>query len=453
MASQGSDESTGAAVEGGLNRRQFLKAGAGVAAAAALVGCQPAPAAPTTAPTSPPAPTKPVATVAPAVAATPAATAAVTAPAATAAPTPVPLTGGAKSLTSPRVIDKPTPGQFFVPMGTNAETRLEMLPKDQLTTPNGLFFVRGHVASVVVDPKQWKLSIEGSGVDKPFTLTYDELLKLPSRTVTRYIECAGNGRSFYQTLMNKPAQGGQWKLGAYGVATWTGVPFSELLNRAGVKRTATEVMPVGLDQPNVRRPMSLAKAMEEDTILAYLMNGETLPIDHGFPAKAIVPGWVGINNIKWVGTIKVTEEHNSVEWNTNAYIMIGPDYPPPKDRKGPPVNEQVMKSAVALPWPATLKAGMQTVRGYAWTPNGKIAKVEVSLDAGKTWQEARLIEPNIERAGVRWEFSFDARPGDMTIMPRAYDSKGTQPDLARAKWNEQGYTFAAPVPHPVKVTA
>ncbi len=142
-----------------------------------------------------------------------------------------------------------------------------------------------------------------------------------------------------------------------------------------------------------------------------------------------------------------------MDWNTTSYVLIGPDYQAQPPSKGPVVTEQVMKSALALPWPATLKAGPQKVMGYAWTPNGKIAKVEVSVDGAKTFAPAKLVEPNVERAGVRWEFSFDARPGDMTITPRASDDKGAQPDVAQQKWNEQGYIFGAAVPHPVKVTA
>jgi hypothetical protein len=200
--------------------------------------------------------------------------------------------------------------------------------------------------------------------------------------------------------------------------------------------------------------MTVAKALEEDTLVAYKMNGEPLPADHGFPARVLVPGWVGVNNIKWVGTIAVTEEHNAVEWNTNSYVLIGPDYQPQPPAKGPVIDKQVLKSAAALPWPATLSPGPQKVTGYAWSPDGKVARVDVSVDGGKTFAPAKLVEPNVERAGVRWEFTFEAQPGDLTITPRATDEQGnTQPDVAQQKWNEQGYLFGAPVPHPVTVTA
>ena len=114
---------------------------------------------------------------------------------------------------------------------------------------------------------------------------------------------------------------------------------------------------------------------------------------------------------------------------------------------------QTLKSVVALPWPATLSAGHQRVTGYAWSPDGAIARVDVSLDGGRSFRPARLIEPNLPRAGVRWELEFDAQPGDLTITPRATDDTGVeQPtDLARQTWNEQGYLFGTAIPHPVRV--
>ncbi len=361
--------------------------------------------------------------------------------------TPVPTPAAA-----PRPITKPIPAQFFTQLGSNAEMNFAVMADRAYATPNSFFFVRNHSFSPFIDLKEWRLRIEGDGVARPLELTYDELLKLPSRTVTRFVECAGNGRSFYDTLLKKPAQGGQWHLGAYGVAEWTGVPLAALLDRAGLKATAVDVMPTGLDSLRIERPMSVAKAKEEDTIVAYLMNGEILPLDHGFPARMIAPAWVGIANIKWLGKMTVSEAPIFVEKNTTSYVFIGSDYQAQPPAKGPVLSTQVMKSACALPWPATLSAGQQKVVGYAWSPFGKIARVEVSLDGGVSYQEARLVGPNIERSGSRWEFSFNAAPGDMTITPRATDDKGNvQHNVSQQKWNEQGYLFGAVVPHPVKV--
>jgi len=198
--------------------------------------------------------------------------------------------------------------------------------------------------------------------------------------------------------------------------------------------------------------MPIEKALEGDSLLALRMNSEPLPPDHGFPARVIVSGWVGAACIKWVGSIQVSSKPIFVKMNTEEYVLIGPDYPPEPPAKGRILTTQTVKSAVALPWPATLRAGKQRIIGYAWSPFGTIEKVDVSLDGGATFQKASLLDPNIERAGVRWEFTFDAKPGDLTIMPRARDDKGhTQPTLAEQKWNEKGYAFEAMVPHPVKI--
>ncbi len=333
-----------------------------------------------------------------------------------------------------------------------SEMPFELMANQEYYTPNSAFFTFCHASPPVVDIKNWKLSIEGDGIENPFSLTYDDLLKLPSRTFTRYLECAGNGRSFYESILKKKAMGPQWHFGGYGIAEWTGVQLGELLKQAKVKSTALEVMPVGIDNPPGERPMPISKAMEEDSLLAYLMNGEILPVDHGFPVRAFLPGWVGVASVKWVGKLVVSNTPIHVITNTTSYVLIGPDYQPQPPAKGPIILHQLIKSACCLPWPATLKAGEQKIVGYAWSPSGKIAKVEVSLDDGRTFEAARLTGPNIERAGSRWEYSFNAKPGPLTITPKATDEKGnTQYEISQQKWNQLGYLFGALVPHPVTV--
>ena len=169
-----------------------------------------------------------------------------------------------------------------------------------------------------------------------------------------------------------------WGQGAVSNAEWTGVSLSTVLDLAEVSPDAVDVMPVGLDEQHVARPMPLDIARRPQTLLAYAMNGDPLPPDNGYPVRAIVPGWIGTNSIKWVGQIVVSKEPLKVKWNTASYAMHGPDYP-----DDPALTFQPVKSVVALPWEAKLKAGPQTVRGFAWSPYGKVAKVEYSLDGGK----------------------------------------------------------------------
>jgi sulfane dehydrogenase subunit SoxC len=342
---------------------------------------------------------------------------------------------------------KPAPPELFIDHGINQETRLEALRG--YLTPNSQFFLRNHAATPTLDSRTWRLRVEGNGVEQPLELTFDDLLRIPSRSVIAFVECAGNGRSFFKDVMGKVASGTQWRLGAIGVAEWTGVPLGAVLDRARLKRELPRdilnVLIEGLDSVKVNRPISVAKAMEEDTLLAYAMNGEQLPADHGFPVRAIVPGWVGINNVKWVGRIEVRDHVIDVPTTTKTYVLDGPDYLTPVV-----LRLQTIKSAVALPWGGTVPAGRQLVRGFAWSPQARIARVDVSVDRGATWRPATLRDPNIERAWVRWDFEWDVRSGEHAILTRATDALGhTQPSSVR--WNPQGYGYNVPVPHPVKV--
>ena len=338
--------------------------------------------------------------------------------------------------------------EIFIDHGINQETRLETLRG--YLTPGSHFFIRQHATTPALDLGTWRLRLEGNALERPTELSFDDLLRLPSRSVICFVECAGNGRGFFKELMGKVASGTQWHFGGIGVAEWTGVPLGAVLELARVKREVPRdilnVLIEGLDSVKVNRPISIAKAFEDDTLLAYAFNGEPVPPDHGFPVRAIVPGWVGINNIKWVGRIEVRSTAIDVPTTTKTYVLEGPDYP-----SKVVLREQTIKSAVALPWPATLAAGRQRVRGFAWSPVGRISRVEYSLDRGMTWRPAVVREPNIPRAWARWDFEWDARPGDHVVMTRAVDDRGnTQP--ASIPWNAQGYGYNAPVPHPITVS-
>jgi DMSO/TMAO reductase YedYZ molybdopterin-dependent catalytic subunit len=351
---------------------------------------------------------------------------------------------------APTPVVKPTPKDLFYDFGSNKEMRWENMFQRGYLVPNELFFVRNHTRTPSLDIAKWRLKVEGSGVQRTLDLTYDDVLGLPSVSVIRFVECAGNGRSFFAEVQGKKAQGTQWKLGAIGVAEWTGVPLREVLDRAGLKKTAVDLMLEGLDDLKVRRPMPLAKALEEDTLLVYAMNGQPLPPDHGFPVRMLMPGWIGIANIKWVGRIEVSEKPLFSSWNTETYVMIGPDYKPNPPSKGPVLSSQSIKSALELPWGGEIGSGRKLVRGRSWSPFGKIVKVEYSLNQGASWSTARLRDPNIAAAWARWDFDWEAKPGKHNIRVRATDEKGNvQPD--KVSFNEQGYLYNAVVEHPIEV--
>jgi sulfane dehydrogenase subunit SoxC len=359
-----------------------------------------------------------------------------------------PRTVGAQ--TPSDLVVKPTPPELFYDLGANKEMRWENMYTRGYEVPNDLFFIRNHSRTARLDAASWRLSIEGSGVTNPRQFTYDELVGLPSVSVTRFVECAGNGRSFFEITYGNRAQGGQWRLGAIGVAEWTGVPLREVLDRAGLRRTAKDVMPEGLDELRVRRSMPLAKALEDDTLLVYAMNGQTLPQDHGFPVRVLVPGWVGVANIKWVGRIEVSDQPLWSAWNTESYILIGPGYKPSPPAKGPVLSFQTVKSAFELQWDGQIPAGPRLLRGRSWSGHGKIRSVDVSLDRGVTWRPARLREPNIALAWVRWDIDWSALPGSYSLRARATDERGNvQP--AATPWNEQGYLYGGIIGHPITV--
>jgi DMSO/TMAO reductase YedYZ molybdopterin-dependent catalytic subunit len=350
-----------------------------------------------------------------------------------------------------QAIVKPAPPEFFFRSGSNLEMRWEALYNRGYLVPNELFFVRNNSPAVPsIDPAKWRLQVEGSGVSLRRSFSYGELLAMPSVSVIRAIECAGNGRNFFQVSHGKKIAGTPWNLGGIGVAEWTGVPLREVLERAGVKRTARDIMPEGLDTNDVKRPIPLEKAMAEDTLLVYAMNGHALPPDHGFPIRLLVPGWVGIAHIKWIGRIEASEEPLYSEYNTKRYVLIGPDYEPRPPALGAMLTTQKVKSAFELRWDGELPSGRRFLRGRSWSGEGSISRVEVSLDGGRIWQAARLREPNIPQAWVRWDLEWDARPGPYKLQARATDSTGNKQPF-RIPFNEEGYAHWAVVTHSIAV--
>lgn len=331
-------------------------------------------------------------------------------------------------------------------------------------TPNADFFVCSAGATPVIDTETWSLHIGGDAVQHPLDLSYDALTAMPQHTVAAYLECAGNHRALFETVLGVALDKRmhmvetKWGLGAVGMAEWSGVRLADVLQKAGLKDSAYHVCPVGHDRgiegdDGVKVPLPVEKALDPDTLIAFHMNGEPLPPDHGFPARLIVPGWVGTYSIKWLDRIDVSASHLWVHRNTELYVMIGDDWQPPagSPARGTPVTEQSIKSALALPWPAALDAGLHRLHGYARSPDAEIAAVAWSANGGATWTDADLVGPNRRWSWTRFEFDWTAAPGAHTIMTRAADTAGRiQPDTIT--FNHGGYLFNQVHPHPVQVT-
>jgi DMSO/TMAO reductase YedYZ molybdopterin-dependent catalytic subunit len=314
----------------------------------------------------------------------------------------------------------------------NLEMPFEKL--DGFITPTEAFYVRSHFPIPEIDKKNWRLSIEGE-IEKPFELSYDDLLKLEARKIPVMLECAGNNRNFLEPKV----KGVQWGLGAVGNAEWTGVPLSILLDRAVIKSSAHDVVLEGADGGTLDDPKSppgglkfsrsipLAKA-RSDVLLAYKMNGIDLPPEHGFPLRAIVPGWYAMASTKWLQRIVVTDRPFNGYYQTLDYAFW--------KRRGDiadlvPLSEVQIKAEIAQPSEGEIVRANANVRvhGAAWTSGAGISKVEVSTDAGSTWSDANLLGESKPNAWRLWEFEWKRpKSGKQTLMARATDSRGrTQP--------------------------
>lgn len=327
---------------------------------------------------------------------------------------------------------------------------LEMPPEffNSWITPVPHFFVRNHMHEPsTLDPDDWRLSITGE-VSKPVTLTLADLGKMGSQTVTNTLECAGNGRAFQMPKV----PGVQWQKGAVGTARFTGPRMRDLLELAGVKDTGKHVMFRGLDEvpgkvPAFIRSIPIEKAMDADTLVATQMNGLALTKHNGFPARALVSGWIGAASCKWITEIKVLDKEFEGNFMKPGYRF--PNQPVnPGDEVKPedthPLTSLGVKSVIASPLAGTpLKSRVVHVQGAAWAGEADIVRVEFSADAGATWQPAQLGKDKAKYAWRLWTYQWKApMAGDYTLCSRATDSQGrTQPQTAA--WNPSGYLYNA----------
>jgi DMSO/TMAO reductase YedYZ molybdopterin-dependent catalytic subunit len=351
-----------------------------------------------------------------------------------------------------RKVVKPTPSELMEDTGTGLDygTRPDRMPG--FLVPNDRFFIRSHAPTPRVDVTNWALRIEGDGVRQRVTYTYDELWeRFPLVSMIRTIECAGNRRVLFGNECGHAFEGTPWGRGAIGTAEWTGVRLRDLLAPAGLTSGAQDVMPESLDDNRFRRPMPLAKATADDTLVALAMNGDPLLADHGFPARMVVTGWLGAASVKWLTRIEVSEDRLYAPWNTEDYVLIGPGFPPEGPALGPSITTIPVAALVELPWPARLHPEPQMIRGRAFAGENAVATVEYRIDDGP-WQRARLDSPEATGAWARWQFAWTPEPGEHVLQVRATDERGnTQPDASAC--NELGYLQHSVLSHPVRVEA
>ena len=345
------------------------------------------------------------------------------------------------------------PAHFLVHDEGNWEARLDSM--QGLITPARYFFVRNNSSSPELDASTWRLIIEGDAVNRPLELGYKDLLQLPAHLLLCYLECAGNHRAMFDLVQGRPAAGTQWRTGAIGNGEWVGASLRDVLTLAGIKDSAASVLLVGLDaespEGGFQRALPVEKAMHPDTLLAYTMNGETSAQGPRLPGAGPGARLGGQFQHKVLGRIVVSSQQHWTRNNTSSYVLIGDGYPPEGEAEGMVAEMQSIKSALALPWPAELPAGQHRLHGFAHSPHGPIARLEWSLDSGASWEEAELPGPRVQYSWSRFEFAWTAGPGEHVIMTRATDAAGnSQPD--RVPFNEKGYLFNQPLPHPLRVS-
>lgn len=322
-------------------------------------------------------------------------------------------------------------------------------------TPTPAFYVRSHFPIPEIDRDKWFLRVEGE-VENPFEISYGDLIQLESQKIPVTLECAGNNRMFLEPKV----KGVQWALGAVGNAEWTGVPLSILLDRAGVKSNAREVILEGadhgpLDDPKAPRgevrfarsvPLTKAKT---DALLAYRMNDLDLLPEHGFPLRAIVPGWYAMASIKWLQRIIVTDKPFMGYYQTLDYAYW-------RKNELVPLSDMQLKAEIAQPIDGQVVAANSNVRvhGAAWTSNAEIKSVELSADGGSTWKAASLLGESKPNAWRLWEFEWKTpgQAGKQTLIARATDSAGnTQP--TERDWDRGTYMINHLLPITVNVGA
>lgn len=315
----------------------------------------------------------------------------------------------------------------------NAETPVEHLRS--WITANSVFFDRnqGPIPAEPVSLSEWSLTVEGE-VDHPLSFNFGEISRMPKAIVSNTLECSGNSRS----LLELKASGNPWTIGGVGNAVWGGVWLRSLLNTAGLKDSAKYVAFEGFDQGKTKfiRSIPIEKALNS-TLLAYEMNGEPLPLKHGYPLRALALGWTGANCVKWLAKIMVMDRPYEGYFMDKAYRVYQKGEEP---STGEVVTSLKLKSIITQPVQGEhLPPGRVVVLGAAYAGEKEVERVDVSVDGGETWAQAEFIGPREPYAWRQWQYIWQAdKSGSYRIMARATDDKGEQQPI-NAHWNVSGY--------------
>ncbi len=336
----------------------------------------------------------------------------------------------------------------------NAEPSLDRL-RAALLTGQTDFYVRSHGNIPRLHETSHRLRVNGL-VQTSLDLSMPELRdRFAARTVTAVLQCAGNRRADMQQV--RPTSGDPWAPGAIGNAEWTGIALADVLRAAGADTDAAlhvafeacdEVEMPKEGRFNYGASIPMAKAMTPDVLLAYAMNGEPLAPEHGYPLRVVVPGYAGVRSPKWLAGITVQDRPSDNHMQQRDYKLLPPDVTEATVdwERGITIYDMPLNSAICEPAPRTvLKAGRTTLRGYAIATARDIARVDVSIDGGRSWSQAALEhDPRAPWSWTFWTIALDLPKGDHELAVRAWDQAGqTQPARPDDTWNFKGYLSAA----------
>ena len=323
---------------------------------------------------------------------------------------------------------------------------------DDKVTPNEKMFIRNNgLIPQKINAQEWTLTIDGESVSKPKTYTLNELkTKFKQHTYQLTIECGGNGRKEF----NPPAKGNQWEHGAVSCAEWTGVRLADVLKDVGVKGDAVYIGYYGADihltgnpdKPVISRGCPMSKAMEDETLLAFQMNGQDIPLVHGFPLRLVVGGWPASISGKWLNRISVRNKvHDGPKMEAPSYrVPCKPVAPGDKvkDEDMCIIESMPVKSLITYPKTGAMidKGRKLKIRGHAWAGDMQVVKMEYSIDFGSTWNQCEIEAPANRLAWQHFkaEVSFPEE-GYYEVWARATDSNGSSQPMVLPNWNPKGY--------------
>lgn len=295
-----------------------------------------------------------------------------------------------------------------------------------IITPSGLMFERNHAGVPDIDPAHHSLIIHGL-VDRPLKFSLADLKRYPSVSRIHFLECAGNGILNFRAAQFNTLQ---YNHGMLSCCEWTGVPLSLLLKEAGLQEGAKWMLAEGADAAALTRSVPIEKALD-DALIVYAQNGEMLRPEQGYPMRLLLPGWEGITNVKWLRRLELGDRPWQTREETRTYTDLMPDG---KARQYTFVMEA--KSVITFPCPESPIPGKGriTINGYAWSGQGRIKRVDISLDGGNNWQTAQLHGPVLSKSLTRFSMPWDWNGQTALIQSRAIDETGyVQPSMAELK--------------------